>query len=173
MAYKAKDIADYVVWHANAIRKKITNLQLQKIMYYLQAYNLIKHGEILYEDSIEKWKLGPVVDKVYQEYKGYGAKNIDSVPDKVDFDFEKGLTVSHFSIEKSPISKQTKDDLNPIIESLLKFEGYDLVKMTHKQPMWRKDKPKIDDGIRHIQYDNNEIEKYFTQNRNEQVWKEK
>lgn len=173
MAYKAKDVADYVIWYANKIGKRITNLQLQKIMYYLQAYYLVEVGTELFQEPVEKWKLGPVVDNVYQEYKGYGAKNIDIVPDKVEFDFESGLKIIPFKIVNSPIIKNNQNNLNLTIKSLLKFDGFELVKKTHKQPMWHRDKQKIDSGIRHIKYNNQEIKDFFLKHRNEQLWKER
>ena len=54
----------------------ISNLQLQKILYYLQVYFIQHEGIPLFEDEIEAWQFGPVIPEVYYEYCGFGGFEI-------------------------------------------------------------------------------------------------
>ncbi|MEK4883691.1 type II toxin-antitoxin system antitoxin SocA domain-containing protein [Bacillus sp. FSL W8-0223] len=171
--YNALEVANYIVWRAENSGKEITNLKLQKILYYLQSYNLLKHNKPLFKDVIEKWKLGPVVPNVYQEYKHFGAKRIDKVPDMVSFDFEKGITIQQYNVEESSITKDDKKELEPIIDRLLEFDGFELVELTHKHPMWFNDRERIESGYRNIAYDNKEIREFFMKHKEERIWEKK
>lgn len=70
--YSALDIA---AWFLNEIDRKagdsLTNLKLQKLIYYAQAWSVALLDRPLFEEEIEAWAHGPVVDVVYQEYKQY------------------------------------------------------------------------------------------------------
>lgn len=50
----------------------ISNLKLQKLVYYAQAYHLAMYGEPLFGERVEAWEHGPVVPELYREYKIYG-----------------------------------------------------------------------------------------------------
>lgn len=67
---------DIAAWFLNEVDRKagdsITNLKLQKLVYYAQAWAVTLLGRQLFEEQVEAWAHGPVVDVVYQEYKGYG-----------------------------------------------------------------------------------------------------
>lgn len=76
MIYRALDIAKYILNKCHAEKKYISNLQLQKILYFLQVEWLRTYNEVLFEDDIEAWHYGPVVPNVYHMYSGYGGMKI-------------------------------------------------------------------------------------------------
>ena len=47
------------------------NVVVQKLCYYAQAMSLAVLNRPLFEEKIEAWKEGPVVDKVYFNYRWY------------------------------------------------------------------------------------------------------
>ena len=67
---------DVAAWFLNEVDRKagdsITNLKLQKLVYYAQAWAVALLGRPLFSETVEAWAHGPVVDVVYQEYKGHG-----------------------------------------------------------------------------------------------------
>lgn len=71
--YKAIDLANYIIEYANENNKLITNLYLQKILYYLQKEELFLTGNTLYDEDIVAWKYGPVVEEVYYKYMNFGS----------------------------------------------------------------------------------------------------
>lgn len=88
--YRAIDIAKYIVTKCTRDDYPISNLQLQKILYYIQREFLRIHSKA-FDDRIEAWQFGPVIPTVYYRFSGYGAMPIVqeySVPDIVDRDRE-------------------------------------------------------------------------------------
>ena len=52
------DLALYIVNKCVNEGCLVTNLQLQKVLYYIQVEFLQKKGVLIFEDSIEAWKFG-------------------------------------------------------------------------------------------------------------------
>ena len=78
----AKAVAAYLIRKANTMgegnaelsgNNDLTNLKLQKLLYFAQLEHLRKTGEPLFDDKIEAWKYGPVVKNVYDRLRVCGA----------------------------------------------------------------------------------------------------
>ncbi|WP_201546117.1 Panacea domain-containing protein [Psychrobacter sp. H7-1] len=68
----AYDIAQFFLYHAyNGEKDYISNLKLQKLLYYAQGYSLAILDKPLFDEPIECWPHGPVVSSVYHCYKHY------------------------------------------------------------------------------------------------------
>jgi uncharacterized phage-associated protein len=74
---KAIDIARWFVAWAEHIDADVSNLKLQKLLYYAQGHRLAETGQPLFGDEIQAWAHGPVVPAVYQQYKRYGSAPVD------------------------------------------------------------------------------------------------
>lgn len=59
-----------VAAHLQAIRRSLTTMQLQKLVYYAQAWSLVWDGAPLFAEPIEAWQNGPIVDALYQQHRG-------------------------------------------------------------------------------------------------------
>ena len=70
--YSAVEVAEYVIHYY----KSISNLKLQKVLYFLQANHLVLKGKPLFEDEIEAVDFGPIVWSVYDKYKVFGGASI-------------------------------------------------------------------------------------------------
>ena len=67
--YKAIDIAKYIINKSIDFNRPISNLQLQKILYYVQGeYIKVTKGCKLFDEDLEAWAYGPVVPEVYYEF---------------------------------------------------------------------------------------------------------
>jgi uncharacterized phage-associated protein len=51
---------------------KVSNLELQKILYIAQVFSLGQRGTHIFNSKIEAWDYGPVVPKVYRAFKALG-----------------------------------------------------------------------------------------------------
>lgn len=72
-----KDLAEFIIRHCEITQNSISNLKLQKLLYYIQAWHLVffeKHP--LFNDEPEAWVNGPVYREVYNQYKPYGYAEI-------------------------------------------------------------------------------------------------
>ncbi|EUJ41990.1 Panacea domain-containing protein [Brochothrix campestris] len=154
--YDALDIAKYIIGKSEG---GISNLRLQKTMYFLQGEYLAEYGKPLFDDIIEKWRLGPVTPSVYYNYNQFGSNPITE---------EKELYVTKSNVVwksfDSAKLEDVKNFIDKVIKELSKYGDFDLVELTHAHPMWSNDEKDILSGVRHLQYKNDEIEKYFKKN---------
>jgi uncharacterized phage-associated protein len=99
----------------------ISNLKLQKLVYYAQGFHLAFFDTPLFTERIEAWTYGPVVPDLYHAYKDHGACSIPAPP---DFDISK-------------YDSQTKDLLNEVYKVFAQFSAWKLQEMTHEEPPWK------------------------------------
>jgi uncharacterized phage-associated protein len=65
----AKKIADAFLHISRENRSEMTNLKLQKLLYYAQAWYLAIYEEVLFDEPIEAWVHGPVVPEIFRMYR--------------------------------------------------------------------------------------------------------
>ncbi|WP_346862853.1 type II toxin-antitoxin system antitoxin SocA domain-containing protein [uncultured Draconibacterium sp.] len=76
--YSVFDIANKILAKAanNEAGDLISNLKLQKLLYYMQGFHLALFDSPLFENEIEAWQYGPVIPEVYHHFKDNGNKGI-------------------------------------------------------------------------------------------------
>jgi uncharacterized phage-associated protein len=47
----------------------VTSMKLQKLIYYCQAWHLVRANTPLFEDRIEAWSQGPVIPSIYKKHR--------------------------------------------------------------------------------------------------------
>ena len=68
----AQDVAKYFLTLVSEDEGDfLTNLKLQKLLYYAQGFSVAMLGSPLFSDKIEAWTYGPAVPNVYRTYKQY------------------------------------------------------------------------------------------------------
>lgn len=95
----ALELSKYILKESS---KDLSNLELQKTLYFTELDYIKEFGEHLISDDFEAWQYGPVVREVYCEYRNYGANSIDR-PEKETLSKklkEKELGIINKSIEK-------------------------------------------------------------------------
>ncbi|MDR1321386.1 MAG: DUF4065 domain-containing protein [Gracilibacteraceae bacterium] len=74
------DAASFFIDMANnETEDSMTNLRLNKLLYFAQGLHLARYGIPLFDNDFEAWPYGPVAAPVYEKYKGYGRDAIRSV----------------------------------------------------------------------------------------------
>ena len=74
--YEALAVAKYIICYCDSKNSIMTNLKLQKVLYYVQAEFLVNAWERCFPERIEAWDFGPVIPEVYRRYKIYGGSFI-------------------------------------------------------------------------------------------------
>lgn len=74
--YNAMDIAKYIVRTTNQNGGCISNLKLQKVLYFVQAEFLVSKGEACFMEPIVATNFGPVVRSVYRAFSMFGGASI-------------------------------------------------------------------------------------------------
>lgn len=78
MAYNAIDIARKIVCKTDVEHgDTISNLKLQKLLYYMQGFHLAFFNAPFFNESIEAWTYGPVVPVVFNEFKRFKQRAIN------------------------------------------------------------------------------------------------
>lgn len=111
----AEALAKYVVTKSEEDGDPITNLQLQKIMYFLQSvYCCSTKGSLLFPDEFQAWPYGPVLPNVYEQFADYGGRLI------------------HEKFNQLPtLPTDIKDFVDEGIETLREKTPWDLAKTSH------------------------------------------
>ena len=111
--YTAVDLSKYIVTKCWKEDCPISNLQLQKILYYLQK-EFLKRNERLFDDDFVAWQFGPVIEEVYYNYSIFG-----SMPIRRSFAIN--------------LAQKVKAVIDPIIEAKRGMNPWELVRETHKK----------------------------------------
>lgn len=123
--YDALSVARFIVDYCNDDNNGITNLKLQKILYFVQAEFLVSKNTPCFIDPIEAWDFGPVVPVVYHKYKNCGSAFIPNNP----YD-----TMLPYYQE---IDSADSDIIVSMVDELADYSAYQLVQITHNQDPWR------------------------------------
>lgn len=73
---EAKTIANFLVYIMSDAFDDLTNMKINKLLYFAQGHYIKKYNTPLFYDTIEAWEHGPVVPEVYFFYRKYGDKPI-------------------------------------------------------------------------------------------------
>lgn len=108
------DVATYIL----SKEGNISTMKLQKLCYYAQGWHLAWHGEPLFEEPIEAWRMGPVCPALYRNHRGEAS--VSDWP--------------HGSAQN--ISSAGVFTLDVIVDFYRPFSGFDLGQRTHSERPW-------------------------------------
>ena len=124
----------------------ISNLKLQKLLYYAQAWYLALYDNELFNEEIEAWVHGPVVYSVYNRFKDYKWNNITEQPANPN------------------LSVGIRKHLVEIMRVFGGFSARQLEQMTHREDPWKKARKNLplDEPSRNI-IDTKNMKEYYKQ----------
>jgi len=122
MAYSAEQIAKYLINKAtnNEGGELLSNLKLQKLLYYCQGFFYTITNRRLFNEEIQAWQYGPVVPDVYSQFKRFGSNGIEN---QGDLDF---------SLQKDEV-----EIIDEVFDYFNQFSAIKLMEMTHSEPTWK------------------------------------
>ena len=110
---KALDIAKYIVTKCVNDNCPISNLQLQKFLFYIQK-EFLAQNKVAFYDEIQAWQFGPVVPVVYYHFCGLGAMPITTT-----------YTVTDICTEYQTI-------IDSVVDKKRILDPWEMVRETHK-----------------------------------------
>lgn len=118
------DVARYFIVRAyeDGIEAEMTNMKVQKLLYYTQCLHLALYDEPLFDEIIQAWRYGPVCPPAYRFYSEFEAKQLP-IPSKEVL---------------SKIPNEKKELLEEIWEYFGGYHAYRLSGMTHMEFPWKK-----------------------------------
>jgi uncharacterized phage-associated protein len=122
------DIADFFIALSNSTQNLITNMQLQKLVYYAQAWHLAVEDAPMFDAEFQAWVHGPVIPALYARYKAFTWHPIER-PDLTESDVEriKGL-----------LPAESRDVLGEVAEEYFGLSAYELERLVHQEEPWRR-----------------------------------
>lgn len=114
----ARQASDYLIHLTREVGDPLTNLKLQKLLFYAQGWFLALQDRPLFDERIEAWPHGPVVPPIYGVFKKWGWSPI--AEDVVLIEF----------------SKEVKAHLDEVMKVFGGFTAYTLEQMTHNEKPW-------------------------------------
>ncbi|MTJ06889.1 Panacea domain-containing protein [Anabaena sp. UHCC 0204] len=114
----AETIANYFIWQARETGSYISNLKLQKLVYYAQAWYLAIYDQPLFDDDFEAWIHGSVIPKLYEQYKQFAWMPILK------------------EVEKPNFSNEINEFLEQVTEIYFGCDTFELEQMIHREDPW-------------------------------------
>ncbi len=119
--YDVLELSNYVIGKFNDESSPITNLKLQKVLYYIQGYFFKQFKNPAFEDNIYCWTYGPVVPAVYYKYSIAGRR-----------------TLERENTSKLKLKAGEDKLINKIVQICIPLGSFDLVEQTHNEDPWMK-----------------------------------
>jgi uncharacterized phage-associated protein len=95
----------------------------QKLLYYLQGFNIAVFNEKLFDEDIKAWQYGPVVPEVYSNYKEYSAN---------------GIPKEEFDLYQLGFSNDKLELFIDVFKIYNQYSAIKLMELTHNEMPWLK-----------------------------------
>ena len=141
----AERIALYII----SSGREITNLLLQKVLYYVKAISELFDGESIILEPCEAWKFGPVFPVVYEKYRNFGKQEIE-------------INLSKEYVNNL-LSEKEKEITDYVLRTFGIYNAWFLKDLTHAEEPWIEARIGLaeDDASRN-RMDDKIISEYFT-----------
>ena len=120
-----KELAEHIIYVAHKNKKSITNLQLQKILYFSLRYSVpeigLRAAIQTYDEPFLTTRYGPLIKSQYKRFEGYGSSPII------------GDATQH----------EEYNALNKMILELLDKDVFVLVKSSQLNDFWKRHEEEI------------------------------
>ncbi len=118
------EVAKYFIIRADQDGREadMTNMKVQKLLYYAQSLHLALFDEPLFQEEIQAWRYGPVCPPAYFFYSEFEAEQLP-IPSKEIID---------------NISSPEKQLLEEVWQYFGEYHPYSLSDMTHLEFPWKK-----------------------------------
>lgn len=124
-----RNLANYFISLSNETGNLISNLKLQKLLYYAQAWHVAFFEERLLDGEFQAWVHGPVLPEAFAAYRKFGWKPI--INDDLNKDF-----IDYFCNEI--VTPKQCELLNDVVDEYFGLTAYELEKLTHSENPWIK-----------------------------------
>jgi uncharacterized phage-associated protein len=117
--YTCFEVANYYLKLAKESGSFISNLKLQKLVYYAQAWHLANYGEPLFEEDFQAWVHGPAIYALWKKYRKFGWQPISVDPEPLPKFDDKATAL-----------------LDAVARVYLPQDAFALELMSHKEDPW-------------------------------------
>lgn len=127
MRQDVRAIANWVIEWANERDIPLSNMAINKIVYFLHAHYLVEFHKPLVSAKIEAWEHGPVFRELYRVFKDFGSQPIEKKATKLNA--ETGET----EICQAKLDDEDKDFLEKLLPRYCYLSASHLRSLSHEQ----------------------------------------
>jgi uncharacterized phage-associated protein len=98
--YEARKICNYLLANFDAVEFDLTNLRINKLLFFIHAESLRQRPEGLIRNHFEAWQFGPVVRPVFDTFKIYNDGPITALAQYLDYALGKRIPVPYDDIRE-------------------------------------------------------------------------
>ncbi|MCU7943990.1 MAG: Panacea domain-containing protein [Candidatus Thiodiazotropha sp.] len=120
-----REVANYILDYADENGISVTNLGLQKIIYFCHVWYLVSTNRPLIKQNFEAWEFGPVLPYLYRFFNEFGDTKITARATKLDH--KTGNRV----IARINIGKAEESLLESIVSFYSRLSVTQLVEQSH------------------------------------------
>lgn len=117
-----QEVADFFLAFADDKGETISNLKLQKLVYYAQAWFVANYEKPLFKGEFQAWVHGPVLPELYRTYKERGSSPIPTSRELEE-------------VEKA-LDPAILEYLKEVARVYMPSGAYELELMTHQEAPW-------------------------------------
>jgi uncharacterized phage-associated protein len=125
--YDGRAIANFVLDFCDAQDRSVTNLALQKLVYFCHVWSLIEHRRPLVRHKFEAWEFGPVLPYLYREFNSFDRTPIVGRAKRID------PTDGRHRVVTYTFDSGTDSLLRKIIAFYSRMRAADLVALSHAE----------------------------------------
>ncbi len=111
-------VSDYLLIENQERGENLTNLKLQKLLYYAQAWHLALKGQPLFDEDFQAWVHGPVLPSQYYRFREFQWRPI------------------MLEIARPDVAPGVATFLNEIVDVFGSETAVALELMTHRETPW-------------------------------------
>jgi uncharacterized phage-associated protein len=111
--YDARAVANLLLEYGREQGAPLSNLTLQKVLYFAHGLFLTRQGGPLVQGYFEAWEHGPVHPLIYHTFKDFGGRPIEGFAEGIDLANRK----------KVPIPPLTSEDVRHFIREISRTYG--------------------------------------------------
>ncbi|MBF8793476.1 SocA family protein [Pseudomonas monteilii] len=138
---RSLDVAEYFLL-LEGEGGEISNLKLQKLVYYAQGFSLALLDEPLFDEPIEAWMHGPVVPSLYRRFRDFGS---NPIPPSNTFN-------------PSVLTKAQRGLIEEVFDVYGQYSAWKLRQLTHEEDPWKEN---YEEGEYSREIPQREMKQYF------------
>lgn len=127
-ALECSQVANYLLDRFDPIKYNLTNLKINKVVYFLHGYCLAKFERPLIRNHFEAWEYGPVVGNLYHTLKNFGDRPVTKKISYLNYETGEVEEVSF-----SDVFSRFGNRLDEVSHNLTKLDVWALVFQTHAE----------------------------------------
>jgi len=118
-------VANFVLDFCDRKKRVVTNLALQKIVYFCHVWYLVEYKRPLIKQRFEAWTHGPVLQYLYREFKDFESKPITKR--SVSLNISNGS----YEIARLNVSNDELELIESVVEFYSRIKPGTLVELSH------------------------------------------